>query len=175
MCLISWGREFQTEGAAQGQKELCPNVPKPWSAPLLSCLQLKILTVFVDVCIDLSPQVAPHSSVLPAALSLRQIPHQPLWGHQHLCACGAISFGGECMCMWCHFFWRWVYVHVVPFLLEMSVCACGVISFGGECTWACSKNSICKSVQHLAIVCSTSDSETSLGPSFVLVLMVWPL
>ena len=79
------------------------------------------------------------------------------------------------LCLWCHFFWRWVYVHVVPFLLEMSVCACGVISFGGECTWACSKNSICKSVQHLAIVCSTSDSETSLGPSFVLVLMVWPL
>ena len=67
-------------------------------------------------------------------------------------------------------------MHVVPFLLEVnvcacgaifsevSVCACGVISFGGECTWACSKNSICKSVLHLAIVCSSSDGVTSLGP-----------
>ena len=145
MCLISWGREFQTEGAAQGQKERCPDVPKPWSALILSCLQLKILPAFVDVCIDLSPQVAPHSSLLPAAFSLRQIPHQPLWGHQHLCACGAFSFGGECMCLWCCFF------------LEVSVCACGVISVGGECTWTCFKNLICKSVQHLALVCSSFD------------------
>ena len=46
---------------------------------------------------------------------------------------------------------------VVLFLLEVSVCACGVISVGGECTWTCSKNLICKSVQHLALVCSSFD------------------
>ena len=55
---------------------------------------------------------------------------------------------------------------VVLFLLEVSLCACGVISVGGECTWTwtCSKNVICKSVQHLVIVCSSSDGVASLGP-----------
>ena len=53
---------------------------------------------------------------------------------------------------------------VVLFLLEVSLCAWGVISVGGECTWTCSENVICKSVQHLVIVCSSSDGVASLGP-----------
>ena len=56
----------------------------------------KFFIIVIIIIIDLSFQAAPHGTLLPAAVSLRQILDQSVGSHQHICACCAVSFGSEC-------------------------------------------------------------------------------